>query len=76
LLKAALRLPARERAAFAGSLLRSLEAGEDPGAESAWAAEIARRVKELDEGKVKLIPWSVVRRRLYRKLASLRDGRR
>lgn len=76
LLKAALRLSVRERADFAGSLIQSLEEAEgDPGADAAWAAEITRRVKEIDDGKVKLIPWSTVQRRLRRRLASRPDGR-
>lgn len=76
LLKAALRLSAKERAAFAGSLLQSLDEAPDSGVEAAWAAEISRRVKEIDEGKVRLIPWSTVRRRLSRHLTPRRNGRR
>ncbi len=76
LLKAALRLPTKDRATFAGSLLRSLEEEFDPDAEALWADEIARRVKDIDAGKVKLIPWSVVRRKLHRKLSSAPHGRR
>lgn len=59
----ALKLPAGQRAALASSLIASLEGDEvDDDAEAAWAKEIARRVKELDHGKVKLIPWPEVRR--------------
>jgi putative addiction module component (TIGR02574 family) len=76
LLKAALRLPARERAAVAQSLIRSLDEGVDPDAEAAWAKEITRRVKDIDEGKTKLIPWSEVRRKLYKKIKSASHGRR
>ena len=32
--------------------------------EAAWAAEVNRRVAELDSGAVKTIPWAEVRRRL------------
>ena len=64
ILKEALELPPEARAAIAGTLIDSLDDEVDEGAEAAWEAEIARRVKELDEGKVKGIPWSVVRRRL------------
>ena len=52
------------RAAVAGSLLESLDDQVDEGAVAAWEAEIARRLNELDTGKVKLIPWATVRRRL------------
>ena len=64
ILKDALALPAEARAAVAGSLLESLEDQIDEGAEAAWEAEIARRLDDLDKGKVKLIPWATVRRRL------------
>ena len=64
ILKDALALPAEARAAVAGSLLKSLDDQVDEGAEAAWEAEIARRLDDLDNGKVKLIPWATVRRRL------------
>jgi len=64
ILKDALALPAEARAAVAGSLLESLEDQIDEGAEAAWQGEIARRLDDLDKGKVKLIPWATVRRRL------------
>lgn len=76
LLKAVLRLPLRERAAVAQSLIKSLDEGVDPDAEAAWAEEIARRVNDIDEGKTKLIPWSGVRRKLFRKAKSSSHGRR
>ena len=57
-------LPPEARAAVAGSLLESLDDQVDEGAEAAWEAEIARRLNDLDTGKVKLIPWATVRRRL------------
>jgi putative addiction module component (TIGR02574 family) len=76
LLKAALRLPAKERAVVAQSLIRSLDEGVDPDAGAAWAEEITRRVKDIDEGKTKLIPWSQVRKNLYKKAKSSSHGRR
>jgi putative addiction module component (TIGR02574 family) len=57
-------LPPGARAALAGTLIDSLDDEVDEGAVAAWEAEIDRRVKDLDEGKVKGIPWPVVRRRL------------
>ena len=66
LLEAALRLPAEARAALAASLLDSLDNAVDPDAEARWGAEIARRVRELDEGKVRPIPWAEARRELFR----------
>lgn len=64
LLKEALKLSPEARAALAGSLLDSLdqEVGED--AEAAWHAEIDRRLRELDSGTVKPVPWSEARRRI------------
>jgi putative addiction module component (TIGR02574 family) len=37
--------------------------------ESAWQREIARRIKEMDAGVVKTIPWAEVRRRVASKLS-------
>jgi putative addiction module component (TIGR02574 family) len=58
LLKKALALPAEARAALAGSLLESLDATVDESAEEEWNKEIARRIGELDSGKVKPVPWA------------------
>jgi putative addiction module component (TIGR02574 family) len=64
ILREALELPEEARAAIAGSLLVSLDETVDEDAEAAWAAEITRRIVDLDEKKVKLVPWAEVRRRL------------
>jgi putative addiction module component (TIGR02574 family) len=64
LLKKALALPAEARAALAGSLLESLDDTVDASAEEEWSQEIARRIAELDSGKVKAIPWSEARRQV------------
>jgi len=64
ILKQALRLPPEARAALAGSLLDSIDEPLDLEAESAWEAEIAARVREIDEGKVSLIPWAEARARI------------
>ena len=65
-LSAALNLTEEERAAVVASLIRSHDAGEDSATEieSAWRSEVARRVRELDTGTVKTIPWSEVCREL------------
>jgi putative addiction module component (TIGR02574 family) len=65
LLEEALQLPAEARAALAGELIQSLDERVDDDAEEAWAAEIRRRVDQLDAGTVKTVPWSEVRRRIY-----------
>jgi putative addiction module component (TIGR02574 family) len=64
ILREALKLPPEARAALAGSLLDSLEERLDRDLETAWEAEIALRLKEIDEGKVRLIPWSEARTRI------------
>jgi putative addiction module component (TIGR02574 family) len=64
ILKQALRLPPEARAALAGSLIDSLDEALDLDAESAWEAEIAARIREIDEGKVTLIPWAEARARI------------
>ena len=52
LLNEALKLSPEERAALATSLLDSLEEGVDEGVEAAWAVEIAKRLEDLDSGRV------------------------
>lgn len=64
LLKKALALPAEARAALANSLLESLDDAVDESAEEEWNKEIARRIEELDSGKVKPIPWADARRQI------------
>ena len=64
ILKEALKLPPEARAALAGTLLDSLDENVDRDAESAWEAEIVMRLKEIDEGKVNLIPWAEARARI------------
>ena len=64
ILKEALKLPPEARAALAGTLLDSLDETMDRDAESAWEAEIVMRLKEIDEGKVNLIPWAEARARI------------
>jgi putative addiction module component (TIGR02574 family) len=65
ILKKALSLPSEARAALARSLLKSLEEHPpDQGMEAAWSEEIKRRIEEVDSGKVQLIPYEEVRRRL------------
>ena len=64
----ATELSERDRATLAGLLIESLEGEPDPEVEAAWAAEIERRVAELDAGTVKTIPWEEVRRRLLHRL--------
>lgn len=64
LLQRALSLPPEARAALAGSLLESLDPVVDADAETAWAAEIARRVRQIEAGAVQLEPWPEARKRI------------
>ena len=66
--KEAADLSEKDRADLAGLLIESLEGEADDGVEAAWAAEIDRRVAELDAGTVKSIPWEQVRQRLLDRL--------
>lgn len=63
-LEEVLRLPLEARAALVGHLLDSLDDAVDEDAESAWSKEIARRIDDLDKGKVKTVPWLVARRQI------------
>ncbi len=63
ILRQALSLPPEGRAALAGSLLESLESPPDPDAEAAWATEIAKRAREIDDG-APLVPWVEARRKI------------
>ena len=62
-------LPRAERARLAERLIVSLdEIGleEESDGEKAWAAEIRRRVEEIDRGEVELIPGDEVMAELQR----------
>ena len=50
----ALKLTPGERAALAQRLLASLD--EDAEIEEAWAAEVERRIADVESGTVQLIP--------------------
>jgi putative addiction module component (TIGR02574 family) len=70
ILKKALALPAEARAAIADSLLESLDQSPpEESVEAAWSEEIKRRIDDIDSGKVQLIPYEEVRRRLLARLS-------
>lgn len=64
LLTDALQLPPQSRAELAAELIDSLDQEVDEDAEEAWSAEIARRVEDLETGRVKAVPWTEARRRI------------
>jgi putative addiction module component (TIGR02574 family) len=60
ILRAALELPPSARAMLAGHLLESLDASDQTEIDAAWSEEIERRIRDIDEGRVKLIPGEEV----------------
>jgi putative addiction module component (TIGR02574 family) len=66
LLQEAMKLPPEARAALAGSLLESLDTEVDANAEAAWAVEIERRLREIEQGTATTVSWDEVRRRIGR----------
>ncbi len=61
-------LPERERAELAGMLIESLDGPPDENVEAAWAEEVERRVREIDSGAVKTVPWEQVRAELFSRM--------
>lgn len=68
ILASALKLDVKTRAELAAELLASLDGPADPGAATAWAAEIERRVKALESGSVELESWEDVKRRISKEI--------
>ena len=65
ILNEALQLPEDDRAVIAGKLMESLDAPSDEGDVTPyWADEIERRLRELDDGTVKAVPWEEARRQI------------
>jgi putative addiction module component (TIGR02574 family) len=62
----ALRLTEAERLEIAEALYESLEGPADVDVEQAWAIEIERRLKAIDSGRAKLVPWSEARKQIIR----------
>ena len=73
-LTAALRLSATARATVVAELIDSLDeaAPAEAGVEEVWAAEVERRLADVDSGAVKPVLWSEARRRI---LAATRGER-
>jgi putative addiction module component (TIGR02574 family) len=63
-LSAALALSPGPRAMLAEHLLDSLNGDDQKRIDALWAAEIERRIREIDEGKVTPIPGDQVMARL------------
>jgi putative addiction module component (TIGR02574 family) len=64
-----------QRMEIAERLLDSVPpTGGDPEVERGWNEEISRRVQEIDEGNVKLIPAEVVHVRIEKMLKKLKQS--
>lgn len=65
LIREAAQLPDSDRATLAGAMLESLDPRPTPEVKAAWSKEIARRVREIDDGTVELLEWEHVRAELF-----------
>jgi len=70
LLAKAMRLPPGERLAIATELLESVEGPEDASWTAAWAAELDRRAKDLEDGIVQAVPWEQTKVEILERLRS------
>ena len=70
LLNEALKLTASERAHVAAELLASVDGEADADAEAAWAAEIDRRVRQIEADGPKGNDWHTVHARIAARLRS------
>jgi putative addiction module component (TIGR02574 family) len=61
-------LDTRERAEIAAQLIASLDGEPDEDVEAAWAAEVDRRIAEVETGRAKLVPWADVERRIEKEI--------
>lgn len=64
ILSAALSLPPDARAMLADRLLESLDSEDQKRIDAIWADEAERRVREIDEGRVKTIDGELVMQEL------------
>lgn len=71
--EAALRLPDAQRAKLADCLWESVEPTADPEWEKAWAAEIARRIAEIENGTARFVNWEDLRRELREAIHAARQ---
>jgi putative addiction module component (TIGR02574 family) len=69
ILQKALQLPEEDSERIADSLLRRLHGSEETTFDEEWGPEIQRRIGEIDEGKVQLLPGDEVMARLRARFA-------
>ena len=60
LLEQALSLSVEEQEALADSLISSLGGKVDEGVLAAWDEEIKKRIADLDSGRARTVPWTVL----------------
>ncbi len=65
-----LELPVDARIGLVNRILSSLNLPTQPDIDRLWADEAEKRVAEIDQGKVNLIPGEVVFDRIRRKYAT------
>ena len=68
----ALHLPLDDRSKLASRLLESLDNGDETDVSPEWSEEIQRRVREMDEGRVRLIPHDEVMEEVRSRLNEIR----
>ena len=68
-LRTAMRLEPSDRAEIAASLIASLNPQQDQEVNAGWAEEFKRRVEEIDNGQVQLIPSDEVMRSMRERLS-------
>lgn len=69
ILGTAMALPPDERAWLAAELIASLDDGADVDVEEAWAAEIEKRIDEIESGQAETVSWEEARARIRATLA-------
>ena len=67
-----LKLPPAKRIELAERLIESVPPFPDEETERAWKDEIARRIEEVDQGRVKLIPAEEVMKEARERLNEIR----
>jgi putative addiction module component (TIGR02574 family) len=73
ILEAALALSLDDRAKVARELIASLDGAADADAESAWTVEIARRMADIDAGRVQLVSREEVESRVAARLQRIKS---
>jgi len=68
ILKPALKLRRSQRAKVAAELIASLDGPAEQAIKEAWASELVRRIRDIQEKRVKLEDWDSVRSEIAKAL--------